>query len=142
MFGITPAIVVALSLFTITSTALPASTNSTTPDLVSRGEAVSCYGSGVTVFRAPLIDAIGKFCNAVIGRHFGPNADSYTDSYPIDFSHSVGFQPININIELKSVNGCQFIADGNCGRLLRRPVDECNTNGEVCISFCTMEVLY
>ncbi|KAJ7580362.1 hypothetical protein C8J56DRAFT_961413 [Mycena floridula] len=124
MFGITPAIIVALSLFTITSTALPASTNSTTPDLVSRGEAVSCYGSGVTASRAPLIDAIGQFCNAVIGRHFGPNADSYTD------------------IELKSVNGCQFIADGNCGRLLRRPVDECNTNGEVCISFCTMEVLY
>ncbi|KAJ7579397.1 hypothetical protein C8J56DRAFT_964031 [Mycena floridula] len=116
-FGISPAIVVALSLFTITSTALPASTNSTTPDLVSRGEAVSCYGSGVTASRAPLIDAIGQFCNA--------------DS-----------QPININIELKSVNGCQFIADGNCGRLLRRPVDECNTNGEVCISFCTMEVLY
>ncbi|KAJ7579377.1 hypothetical protein C8J56DRAFT_963985 [Mycena floridula] len=130
MFGISPAIVVALSLFTITSTALPA-------NLVSRGEAVSCYGSGVTASRAPLIDAIGQFCNAVIGRHFGPNADSYTDFYPI-----VGSQPININIELKSVNGCQFIADGNCGRLLRGPVDECNTNGEVCIFFCTMEVLY
>ncbi|KAJ7580363.1 hypothetical protein C8J56DRAFT_961414 [Mycena floridula] len=139
MFGITPAIVVALSLFTITSTALPASTNSTTPDLVSRGEAVSCYGSGLTSPRAPLIDAIGKFCNAVIGRDFGPNADSYTASYLIPPSTNT---PGRIDIELKSVNGCQFIADGNCGRLLRRPVDECNTNGEVCISFCTLEAVY
>ncbi|KAJ7325793.1 hypothetical protein DFH08DRAFT_968439 [Mycena albidolilacea] len=34
-----------------------------------------------------------------------------------------------VYVSAQAINGCNWVIDGNCNRLLRLPVDGCNTGG-------------
>ncbi|KIJ34466.1 hypothetical protein M422DRAFT_263429 [Sphaerobolus stellatus SS14] len=84
-------------------------------------EAVSCYNFGIRAGRASSISAIDDFCRRYNGRRVD-NEQSV--------SHRYGFGSFTILPSGAAINGCNFVIDGNCNRLLRKPLDECNTSGE------------
>ncbi|KIJ25528.1 hypothetical protein M422DRAFT_273524 [Sphaerobolus stellatus SS14] len=84
-------------------------------------EVVSCYNFGTRTDRAPSISAIDDFCRRVNGRQVN-NGQSVSMRY--------NFGALTILVSGAAINGCNFVVDGNCNRLLRKPLDECNTSGE------------
>ncbi|KAJ7171456.1 hypothetical protein C8R46DRAFT_1262961 [Mycena filopes] len=97
--------------------------DNTSLSLVPRvgAEVVSCYNSGFPANRAPLISAIDDWCGKVIGTTV-TNGQTLLAYY--------NFGTFVVSLSAKAINGCNFVIDGNCNRLLRLPVDKCNTGGE------------
>ncbi|KAJ7790381.1 hypothetical protein B0H14DRAFT_2626047 [Mycena olivaceomarginata] len=93
-------------------------------DLVPRvgTEVVTCYGFGTKADRAPIISVIDDWCSKVIGTHV-PNNQEVWARY--------NYGTFTVLVSGKAINNCGGITiDGNCNRLLRLPVDKCNTGGE------------
>jgi len=84
-------------------------------------ERVTCYNAGTKVDRAPSIASIDDFCRSVIGRRVTPGE---TVACRYEWG---GF---TILVSGRAINGCSWVIDANCYRLLRKPLDECNTSGE------------
>ncbi|KAL0633193.1 hypothetical protein Q9L58_007935 [Maublancomyces gigas] len=84
-------------------------------------EYVSCYGFGAGMDRSILISAIDTFCAAVKGQFFGPGHVEHREYI---------WSSYYIIIEAKAEGSCSFTVNDHCNRLLRMPVDLCNTNGE------------
>ncbi|KAK7002382.1 glycoside hydrolase family 55 protein [Favolaschia claudopus] len=108
--------------------------NSTTGPLVERAgtEAVTCYNKGTKARpihsdvacaeadRAPIVSVIDDWCGRVIGTHLN-------DGQEVMARYNYG--TFTVLVSAKAINGCNIIIDGNCDRLLRLPVDKCNTGG-------------
>ncbi|KAF7332492.1 putative LysM domain-containing protein [Mycena kentingensis (nom. inval.)] len=84
-------------------------------------ESVSCYDDGTKADRARLTSAIDKFCTDYGGRTVN-DGDTIQERYD--------YGDITIFVSGTAINGCNFVVDDNCNRLLRLPVDKCNTGGE------------
>ncbi|RDB20723.1 hypothetical protein Hypma_012099 [Hypsizygus marmoreus] len=84
-------------------------------------EIVTCYNTGTKVDRGPSVSSIDNFCARVIGTHV---ANGQTVAYRYDWGS------FTILVSGQAINGCSFTIDNNCGRLLRLPLDKCNTSGE------------
>ncbi|CAA7268555.1 unnamed protein product [Cyclocybe aegerita] len=98
--------------------------DNTTSILAKRvgAEVVSCYNTGTKVDRAPSISVIDDFCNnRAIGHHVANGQTLYS---------RYDYGSFTIYVSGSAINGCSFTIDGNCNRLLRLPLDGCNTNGE------------
>ncbi|KIJ26749.1 hypothetical protein M422DRAFT_272147 [Sphaerobolus stellatus SS14] len=116
---------------TVLATALPApktelkdlSTNDSETSLTKRdgAEVVKCYNSGTRADRAPSISAIDDFCRRVNGVRVA-NGQSVSMRYT--------FGTYTILVSGAAINGGNIVIDGNCNRLLRKPLDECNMGGE------------
>ncbi|KAM3067387.1 hypothetical protein ACMFMF_009878 [Clarireedia jacksonii] len=96
-------------------------------------EKVHCYNSGAVVGRGDMIKAINNFC----GKYEGTVLDatvSNTLHTAADWNGAVCvdnacFDYISVSVTV--TNGCAFTIDGSspsdqCGRILRRAVDECD----------------
>ncbi|KAJ7706794.1 hypothetical protein B0H17DRAFT_1325624 [Mycena rosella] len=83
-------------------------------------EVVSCYGFGTKADRAPIVSVIDDFCGKVIGTNV-QNGQTVWARYD--------YGTFTVYVSGEAINGCNFVIDGNCNRLLRLPVDECNTGG-------------
>ncbi|KAG2014097.1 hypothetical protein CC2G_010943 [Coprinopsis cinerea AmutBmut pab1-1] len=93
--------------------------------LEKRAEVVTCYNHGTKIDRKYAILAINDFCNVVMGKYYANNQE-FAIRYT--FGNQV---PQSFLTSLKPINNCGgFTVDHNCGRLLRMPVDQCNTSGE------------
>ncbi|KIJ46978.1 hypothetical protein M422DRAFT_249257 [Sphaerobolus stellatus SS14] len=92
-------------------------------------EVVSCYNFGTRADRAPSTSAIDDFCSHVNGRQVN-NGQSVSMCY--------NYGAFTILVSGAAINGCNFMVDGNCNRLLRKPLDECNTSGENGKQFSTL----
>ncbi|RDB20652.1 hypothetical protein Hypma_012112 [Hypsizygus marmoreus] len=84
-------------------------------------EIVTCYNAGTKVDRAPSVASIDDFCGRIIGTYI---PDGRTLAYRYDWGS------FTILVSGQALNGCSFTVDGNCNRLLRLPLDGCNTGGE------------
>ncbi|KAJ7693174.1 hypothetical protein B0H17DRAFT_1060349 [Mycena rosella] len=83
-------------------------------------EVVSCYGFGTKADRGPIVSVIDDFCGKVIGSHVA-NGQTVWARY--------NYGSFTVYVSGEAINGCNFVIDGNCNRLLRLPVDGCNTGG-------------
>ncbi|KAJ7218264.1 hypothetical protein B0H12DRAFT_1329352 [Mycena haematopus] len=94
--------------------------NSTT-ELVARtgAEVVSCYGSGTKADRAL---SYQQSTTGAGDRHHRLNGQTLYARY--------NYGSFTVYVSGAAINGCNFVIDGNCNRLLRLPVDKCNTGGE------------
>ncbi|KAJ7314299.1 hypothetical protein DFH08DRAFT_821655 [Mycena albidolilacea] len=92
-------------------------------------ELVTCYNEDTQANRAPIIAVIGDFCSQVIGITINNGATVYN-------RYSYGYYTVLVSAEaidgLTGPNLFLFpaVPYGNCGRLLRLPVDQCDTSGE------------
>ncbi|RDB27144.1 hypothetical protein Hypma_004599 [Hypsizygus marmoreus] len=84
-------------------------------------EYVTCYNSGTRVDRAPSISSIDDFCRRNFGAGLAPGQTVALRYYWGSFT---------ILLSAQAINGCSWSVDGDCHRLLRKPLDECNTSGE------------
>ncbi|KAJ7150714.1 hypothetical protein C8R46DRAFT_1043520 [Mycena filopes] len=84
-------------------------------------EFVACFNSGTRADRAPIISVIDDWCGKVIGT-------TVTNGQTLSARYS--FPAFTVFVSAKAINGCNFVIDGNCNRLLRLPVDKCDTSGE------------
>ncbi|KAG6917843.1 hypothetical protein DXG01_000748 [Tephrocybe rancida] len=95
----------------------------TTSSLEARGgtEVVTCYNVGTKADRAPIISVIDDWCNNhAIGQTIS-NGQKIWATYD--------YGTFTVRVSGAAINGCRFVVDGNCNRLLRLPVDGCNTGG-------------
>ncbi|KAJ7790401.1 hypothetical protein B0H14DRAFT_3430513 [Mycena olivaceomarginata] len=84
-------------------------------------EVVTCYGFGTKADRAPIVSVIDDWCGKVIGTYV-PNGQEVWARYD--------YGTFTVLVSGKAINSCGgFTIDGNCNRLLRLPVDGCNTGG-------------
>lgn len=77
----------------------------------------------MTVYQ--LITSITSFCDSLQGQVF-ENGRVYTQRYNYRWGRPI----LHVDMKAEVINGCRFVVDQNCYRLLRLPVDGCNTNGE------------
>ncbi|RDB27121.1 hypothetical protein Hypma_004602 [Hypsizygus marmoreus] len=84
-------------------------------------EYVTCYNSGTKIDRAPSVTCIDNFCASVFGTRLAPGQTVALRYYWGSFT---------ILLSAQAINGCSWSIDKNCNRLLRKPLDECNTRGE------------
>ncbi|KAF9531295.1 hypothetical protein CPB83DRAFT_919174 [Crepidotus variabilis] len=84
-------------------------------------EVTTCYNIGTAMDRAPAISTIDDFCTRAIGQ-------TLKDGSSFEFRYDYG--TVTALLSAQAINGCTFTIDGNCNRLLRVPLDGCNTNGE------------
>ncbi|KAJ7929830.1 hypothetical protein B0H13DRAFT_2310222 [Mycena leptocephala] len=91
-------------------------------DLIPRAgtEVVSCYNSGTKADRAPIVSVIEDWCGRVIG-------STVVNGQLVWACYNCG--TFTVYVSGQAINGCNFVIDGNCNRLLRLPVDGCNTGG-------------
>ncbi|KAG6826856.1 hypothetical protein H0H92_014151 [Tricholoma furcatifolium] len=97
--------------------------NTTTLDVAKRAgtEVVTCYNTGTKADRAPIVSVIDDWCNNhAIGTHVS-NGQTIWARY--------NYGTFTVLVSGSAINGGSFIVDGNCNRLLRLPVDQCNTGG-------------
>ncbi|KAL1858931.1 hypothetical protein Daus18300_009801 [Diaporthe australafricana] len=95
-------------------------------------ESVHCYNSGKKASRTYMIDALTSFCNAASGYTFDDSVDGSTKTFDLggsDCKDCTLFIYMSITVK----NGCRFKVEGpgnnqNCGRILRRIIDECDTS--------------
>ncbi|KAF8596125.1 hypothetical protein BDV93DRAFT_611084 [Ceratobasidium sp. AG-I] len=114
------------SLAFLAQSVFSAPTSENIADLAARTgqENVGCYNIGTKSDRAPIVNAVNNFCNAVTGQTFSNGrAVEYVYAGNLDFD-------IAIFVKAQVINGCTFVVDGNCARLLMKAVDSCNTSGE------------
>ncbi|KAJ6598154.1 hypothetical protein DFH09DRAFT_1131078 [Mycena vulgaris] len=83
-------------------------------------EVVHCYGFGTKADRAPIVSVIDDWCGKVIGSRVN-NGQTVWARY--------NYGTFTVYVSGQAINGCSFVIDGNCNRLLRLPVDKCNTGG-------------
>ncbi|KAF1997002.1 glycoside hydrolase family 18 protein [Amniculicola lignicola CBS 123094] len=100
-------------------------------------EKVNCYNSGATVTRGMMIDALNAFCDWAEGTVLDaskPNTLRTMNNEPGFGAHcmccDLGCFDM-IHISLTVINGCKFTVGGKgnnqeCGRILRRAIDECD----------------
>ncbi|GIJ86559.1 hypothetical protein Asppvi_005448 [Aspergillus pseudoviridinutans] len=99
-------------------------------------ESYHCYDSGSWISRAAAIQAIDNFCNTWDGTVLDasqPNTLRTLTSYSYD--DCIGDLDaclLQTIVSVTVVNGCGFTMDGpspdqDCGRILREPIDKCNT---------------
>ncbi|KAK7028624.1 hypothetical protein R3P38DRAFT_3394685 [Favolaschia claudopus] len=108
--------------------AVPGKVNMIILDLVTSGplvkrtgtEVVTCYGFGTQADRAPIVSVIDDWCGKVIGTQVS-NGQTVWARYD--------YGTFTVLVSGEAINGCTFVIDGNCNRLLRLPVDGCNTGG-------------
>ncbi|KAJ7710856.1 hypothetical protein B0H17DRAFT_1027778 [Mycena rosella] len=81
------------------------------------GEVVSCYGFGTKADRGPIVSVIDDFCGKVIDSHVANGQTVWT---------RYNYGSFTVYVSGEAINGCNFVIDGNCNRLLRLPVDGCN----------------
>ncbi|KAH9477242.1 hypothetical protein JR316_0011168 [Psilocybe cubensis] len=85
-------------------------------------EVLTCYNMGTKVDRAPSTSVIDDWCNnRAIGQVVN-NGQTIWARY--------NYGTFTILVSGEAINGCSFKVDGNCNRLLRLPLDGCNTSGE------------
>ncbi|KAH9479031.1 hypothetical protein JR316_0007605 [Psilocybe cubensis] len=85
-------------------------------------EVVTCYDTGTQVDRAPATSVIDDWCNNhAIGQVVKNGAIIWA---------RYNYGSFTILVSGQAINGCSFKVDSNCNRLLRLPVDRCNTDGE------------
>ncbi|KAF7307963.1 hypothetical protein MKEN_01157700 [Mycena kentingensis (nom. inval.)] len=91
-------------------------------DIIKRtgSEQIQCYNMGTKADRAPIISVIDDFCAKNMG-HTVINGQVISTRY--------NYGTFTVLVSGAAINGCNFVVDGNCGRLLRLPVDSCNTGG-------------
>ncbi|KAJ7876013.1 hypothetical protein B0H13DRAFT_2055867 [Mycena leptocephala] len=96
--------------------------NDTERSLIPRvgTEVVTCYGFGTKADRAPIVSVIDDWCGRVIGTRVN-NGQTVWARY--------NYGSFTVLVSGAAINGCNFVIDGNCNRLLRLPVDRCNTGG-------------
>ncbi|RDB20718.1 hypothetical protein Hypma_012092 [Hypsizygus marmoreus] len=95
--------------------------NATSVNKRAGTEIVTCYNAGTRVDRGPSTSSIDDFCNRFKGQTLS-NGQNVANRYD--------WGTFTILVSAEAINGCSFTIDGNCNRLLRKPVDECNTRGE------------
>ncbi|KAJ6615008.1 hypothetical protein B0H10DRAFT_2191250 [Mycena sp. CBHHK59/15] len=83
-------------------------------------EVVTCYNTGTKADRSPIVSVIDDWCGKVIG-------STVTNGQTVWARYNYGTFTVLVSGE--AINGCSFVIDGNCNRLLREPVDQCNTGG-------------
>ncbi|KAG6907035.1 hypothetical protein DXG01_010838 [Tephrocybe rancida] len=82
-------------------------------------EVVTCYNTGTRADRAPITSVIDDWCrNSAIGKRVS-NGQTIWARY--------NYGTFTVLVSGAAING--FTVDGNCNRLLRLPVDKCNTGG-------------
>ncbi|TDL15461.1 hypothetical protein BD410DRAFT_808885 [Rickenella mellea] len=86
------------------------------------GEFVSCFNSGSQIDRAFAVAAIDAWCDSIIGQ-FWPSGTAKNAMFTWLGSS------MTMCVAGTTINGCSFTVDGNCNRLLRLPIDGCNTGG-------------
>ncbi|KAF8962980.1 hypothetical protein BDZ97DRAFT_1822431 [Flammula alnicola] len=84
-------------------------------------EVVTCYNTGTAVDRAPAASVIDDFCNNRAIGVYVPDGHTLYSRYD--------YGTFTIYVSGAAINGCSFTIDGNCNRLLREPLDGCNTRG-------------
>ncbi|KAJ7314266.1 hypothetical protein DFH08DRAFT_943371 [Mycena albidolilacea] len=91
-------------------------------DIVPRAgtEVITCYGFGTAADRAPIVSVIDDWCGKVI-------ATTVNNGQTVWARYNYG--TFTVFVSGGAINGCNFVIDGNCNRLLRLPVDGCNTGG-------------
>ncbi|TDL15468.1 hypothetical protein BD410DRAFT_902570 [Rickenella mellea] len=72
--------------------------------------------------RAFAVAAIDAWCNSIIGQ-FWPSGTAKNAMFTWLGSS------MTMCVAGTTINGCSFTVDGNCNRLLRLPIDGCNTGG-------------
>ncbi|KAJ6619422.1 hypothetical protein B0H10DRAFT_2026554 [Mycena sp. CBHHK59/15] len=77
------------------------------------GPVVTCYNTGTKADRSPIVSVIDDWCGYV------------TVWCTVTNGQTVWV----VLVSGEAINGCSFVIDGNCNRLLREPVDQCNTGG-------------
>lgn len=99
-------------------------------------ESKSCYNSGAVVTRGMMIDAIKSFCDyfegTVVDASRSDTLRTLTngDGYGAHCAGALGCF-VHIYISMTAINGCKWTMEGSganqeCGRILRRAVDECD----------------
>ena len=94
-------------------------------------ESLRCFNQGETTYRADAIDTINYFCNmykGVIMDATNPVLTAQGGSQCVTTDACFVTNWISVNV----INGCRFTMDGpdgECGRILREPIDKCNTEG-------------
>ncbi|KAF4611828.1 hypothetical protein D9613_004023 [Agrocybe pediades] len=88
-------------------------------------EVITCYGFGTAVDRAPSISVIDNWCNSVAIGQYVPIGATLWGRY--DYG---SFTILVSALALGNPSCGGFVIDGNCNRLLRLPLDGCNTRGE------------
>ncbi|TDL14752.1 hypothetical protein BD410DRAFT_845758 [Rickenella mellea] len=91
-------------------------------DLAKRDEIVTCYNIGSKIDRVFATAAIDAWCASIIGQ-FWPSGTAKNTMFTWLGS------PMTMYVAGSTINGCSFTVDGNCNRLLRLPIDGCNTGG-------------
>ncbi|KAI9798404.1 MAG: hypothetical protein M1833_004798 [Piccolia ochrophora] len=120
---VVPTITVTLPQVTVTVSRDP---NAPTPD--PNTEEVEC-NSGSWVNRGEAINALYAFCETYDGTRMTGD-----DSVLKHWNYGQG-NTVDVKISVTVTNGCDFKIEGNgdddteCGRILRRTFDECNTDG-------------
>ncbi|KAJ7673832.1 hypothetical protein DFH06DRAFT_1292655 [Mycena polygramma] len=90
-------------------------------------EVVTCYNTGTKADRALIVSVIDDWCGRVIGTYV-PNGQTVWSVCLRETSYDYGTFTVYVSGE--AINNCGgFTIDGNCNRLLREPVDQCNTGG-------------
>ncbi|KAF8226128.1 hypothetical protein L208DRAFT_1407509 [Tricholoma matsutake] len=102
-------------------TGLTKAGNATTLAKRAGAEVVTCYNTGTAADRAPIVTVIDDWCNNhAIGTSVS-NGETIWARY--------NYGAFTVLVSAEAINGCAFTVDGNCNRLLREPVDQCNTGG-------------
>ncbi|KAJ7452803.1 hypothetical protein FB451DRAFT_1409107 [Mycena latifolia] len=99
-------------------------------------EVITCYGFGTLegkrlyvgnirpddsqADRSPIVAVIDDWCGPVIGT-------TVTNGHTVWARYNYG--TFTVLVTGQAINGYNFVIDGNCNRLLRLPVDGCNTGG-------------
>ncbi|KAH8831142.1 hypothetical protein DL96DRAFT_809721 [Flagelloscypha sp. PMI_526] len=86
-------------------------------ELAARDEIISCYNAGTVHDRSALDHAIDEFCANHLGWH-------------LDAGQEVGvryYTGITVYVSGKAINGCNWIIDSNCYRLLHNIAGTCSS---------------
>ncbi|KAF4612350.1 hypothetical protein D9613_004018 [Agrocybe pediades] len=84
-------------------------------------EVVTCYGFGTSITRDSAIPVIDDWCNNIVIGQFVPAGATLWARYD--------YGSFTIYLSALALTSCQgFTIDANCNRLLRLPLDGCNTN--------------
>ncbi|KAF7307904.1 Glycosyl hydrolases family 18-domain-containing protein [Mycena kentingensis (nom. inval.)] len=84
-------------------------------------EVTHCYNAGTAVRRDKIIPLVDEFC--------ARNKDvSVSNGQTVWTRYGSADGTFTVLISGSAINGCNFLIDNNCGRLLRMPLDNCNTN--------------
>ncbi|KAF7293361.1 putative LysM domain-containing protein [Mycena kentingensis (nom. inval.)] len=82
-------------------------------------EALTCYNAGTSTSVDILNSVIDDFCKINID-----NGTSVSNGEVVQRNYDYG--DVTIYLSATALNGCSWKFDDNCGRLLRRPISECN----------------